>query len=79
LHFVPVCSTLFSGRFIFTLGGSTVNKQQIAMLAESARTLANSCDAVAESGEVNTDTIDSLRRKLNAVKADGKGLARKRK
>ena len=52
---------------------------QIRMLAESARTLANSCDAATADGStIGPDVLASLRRKLNAVKNDGKGLANKR-
>ena len=53
---------------------------QIKMLGESAQALANSCNAATSDGSVVTsEIVDSLRRKLNAVKSDGKGLARKRK
>lgn len=53
---------------------------QIKMLGESAQSLANSCTAATSEGSVvSQEIVDSLRRKLNAVKSDGKGLARKRK
>lgn len=57
-----------------------MSSAQIKMLGESAQALANSCNAATADGSVVTaDIVDSLRRKLNTVKADGKGLARKRK
>lgn len=51
----------------------------IKMLGESAKALAASCEAATADGSViNATVVDSLRRKLNTVKSDGKGLARKR-
>ena len=55
-----------------------MDKTQVQLLGESAQTLANGCKAVAESGVITEATIASLRRMINSVKADGKGLARKR-
>ena len=53
---------------------------QIKMLGESARSLAASCEsATADNSVITESVVDSLRRKLNTVKSDGKGLARKRK
>jgi len=56
-----------------------MNKATCLMIAASARTLAEQATAIAESGEVTQDSVDTLRRTWLNVKNACRGLVKSRK